>query len=106
MVPFKVVSHRYWTVDELVERKLLPRARILEAIQSGELPVVARDQNDDVDVLIDVRDLDWWWSDLRPTEPWVNEWLAYRQTEDGMNLKQPAVPFGAADAAKRPRVSD
>src|SRR5436190_12787321 len=38
-MPSRVVAHRYWTISELVERKLLPRRRLIEAVRTGALPV-------------------------------------------------------------------
>jgi hypothetical protein len=41
----------------------------MRAVRRGELPAVVLED----DVLIDVYDLDMWWSELRAREPWVNE---------------------------------
>ena len=65
----RVVSSKWWTPRELERRKLLPHDRVMRAVRRGELPAVVLED----DVLIDVYDLDMWWSELRAREPWVNE---------------------------------
>jgi hypothetical protein len=72
----RVVAHRYWTIAELVEKKLLPRRRLLDAVRTGALPVAAGSRDDDV--LVDLAELDRWLSDERFKDAWVDEWLGRR----------------------------
>jgi hypothetical protein len=68
----------YWTVTELVERKLLPRGRLRDAVRSGALPATFFGPADG-EILVALADLDWWVSDERAASPWVDEWLQLRQ---------------------------
>jgi hypothetical protein len=69
---------RWWTIDELVERKLLPRRRLVDAVRSGALPVAAGSKDDDA--LIDLAALDWWLAEERGPGTWVEQWEDLRGT--------------------------
>lgn len=92
------VPGRWWTLFDIERRRLLPRDRVEQAVCEGDLPALVLD---DGEVLIDVNLLDRWVFDERAAgEGWVDEWLAYRQTEDGRSLRPPPAPFGTTTKAK------
>jgi hypothetical protein len=81
---------RYWTIAELVERKLLPRRRLVDAVRSGALPVVAGSKEDDA--LIDLAALDWWIAEERTPGSWVHDWEALRGTVYATGVRKPTRP--------------
>jgi hypothetical protein len=85
-----IVPGRWWTPRELERRKLLPYDRVMRAVRRGELPAVVLEE----DVLIGLRDLDMWLGEERGRGTWVDDWLRYRQTEEGRSLRPPPAPFG------------
>jgi hypothetical protein len=85
----------YWTINELVERKRLPRSRLREAVRTGRLPVAACTASDvaaanDDQLLVSLPALNRWLGEERGpgVDSWVDRWYDLRGTVHGPGTRR------------------